>query len=246
MIAKAKGARVAIFALTLWLAPAFAPSALASVRVFGVWNCRQNPQIQVDLWAKPLAGASVEIYRGFGPLGQAPGGKPILVLTSDEKGQVVLPKLPYGRYYILGRAKPDREDYLYLEISESGRDWPDLVLNVDAVPGSAEYVLSRARTVRPANVVSAFRGVVKGFDGTPVPNATIDVFVKQLGIDQKATHLHTGSLGEFSADFPEGEYAISISGVWARVAVGTILAVDISREATNDMLKITLHPGMTE
>jgi len=245
MIAKAKAAHIAVFALALGLTSAFAPSAFAETRVLGAWNCRQNPQIQVHLWGKPLAGALVEVYRGFGPQFQAPEGKPIMVLTSDADGHVVLPRLPYGKYYILGRAKPDREDYLYLKISPTGRNWPDLILNVDAVPGSAEYVLDRVRPETPAKLVAALRGVVKAFDGTPVSNADIDVFVRQLGNDQKATRLHTGSLGEFSGDFPEGRYVLHIVGLWRGFPDESTVPVDISNAAMSATLEITLHHGQS-
>ncbi len=206
---------------------------------------RQNPKIQVDLWARPLAGASVEVYRGFGPNGSPPQTKPLFVLTSGANGQVVLPKLPDGRYYILGRAKPDRTDYLYLEISPSGRVWPDLILNLDATPGSAEFVLERVGSGTHANRVSALRGVVKGPDGTPLPNADIDIFAKRLGIDQRATHLRTGSTGEFSANLPEGQYVLHTMGIWRDSSWESILLVDVSKAGTSEPLRITLHHGQS-
>jgi len=240
MCNQAKAARVALIALTLWLAPTFTPSALAAVRCLGVWKTRQTPQIKVDLYGRPFAGALVEVYRGFGPHFEPPKTKPLLVLTSDADGNVVLPRLPRGRYYILGRAKPDRQDDLYLEISLFGRKWPDLILNLDATPGSAEDVLARVENKTQVNLISAFRGVVKDFEGTPLPNANIDIFVKRLGMNQQSTHLQTGSTGEFSADLPEGQYVLHIywRGIWE-----SIMEVDVSKAATSETLQIRLHPG---
>jgi hypothetical protein len=179
------------------------------VRVFGYWDSRPEPQIIVNFGNTPLTGASVEVYREGSPLGGRPKTNPILVLTSDANGHVVLPSLDSGKYYILGRSKPDREDYLYLEISPSGRKWDDLVLNLDPARGSAEWAIDSLGTIDHATQVSTFHGVVEDF-GKPLPDADIDVFARKLGIDQQPIHLRSDSSGEFSANLPEGQYAVHI------------------------------------
>jgi hypothetical protein len=239
MCNQAKAARIALIAMTLWLPTLFAPSAHADIRVLGVSKTRQTPQIKINLYGRPFAGALVEVYRGFGPHFEPPKTKPLLVLTSDASGNVVIPKLPRGRYYILGRAKPDREGDLYLEISLFGRKWPDLILNLNPTPGSAEDVLAYVGSFKHAKLVSAFHGVVKRFpDGTLLPNANIYVFVRDKNIDQQPIRLLTNSAGEFSADLPEGQYILHI---W-KDNCESIVSVDVSKAATSETLQIQLYP----
>lgn len=209
------------------------------VRVFGFWKSRQRPEITVDAGDTPPAEVSVEVYRGADPNGERPNAKPILVLTPDASGHVVLPRLALGKYYVLGRSKPDREDYLYLEISAVRRKRPDLVLHLHPARGSAEWVLDRLGTMTEENQVSAFRGIVEAF-GKPVPDAEIDVFVRKLGTNQQPIRLRADGRGEFSANLPDGEYAVDIrkgqSMFW----------VDVSPRGPSAGLQVRLCPIVTQ
>jgi hypothetical protein len=165
------------------------------------------------------------------------------MVTSDADGRVVLPWLRPGKYYILGRSKPDREDYLYLKISSSGRKWDDLDLNLNPVRGSAEWVLDSLKTISQATQVPTFRGAVEYLLGKqPAPDADIDVFTRELGIDQQPIHLWSDSMGEFSANLPDGHYAVHIR----KDASECLFLVDISQRATSARLQVRLIPEITE
>lgn len=214
-----------------------------AVTVFGFWKSRQKPQITVKWNGQPLGGASVEVYRGVGPEGERLTTTPVVVLTSDADGHVVLPQLPRGKYYVRGRSKPDREDNLYLELTPLGRRWPNLELNLSPSPGSAESVLEYVGAISHAIRVSAFRGVVE-FGGKVVPNANIHLFVMGRGIDQQAIDLRADSNGEFSAQLPDGRYAAYI---W-KDGYGTdhMFEVDISRTAASAGLQVGLCQEITQ
>jgi len=211
-------------------------------RAFGYLDAQQRPQIRVALWARPVAGASVEVYRAAKEDRARPRTKPILVLTSDQNGRVVLPLLDPGKYYVLGRSKPDREDDIYLEISPTGRKWNDLVLNLEPVRGSAEWALVSLATKQHVNEVSAFRGSVQDY-GRSSPDAEIDVFAKQLGIDQQPIHLRADSKGDFSANLPDGQYAVHVMG---NGMSDSLFWVNISPKATSGELQVKLCKVVTE
>jgi hypothetical protein len=211
------------------------------VREWGFWKSRQRPQIAVDWNYKPLSGASVEVYRAVGPDGELPKGRPLLILTSDASGHVVLPRLRRGKYYIRGRSKPDREDEFSLEISPSGRTWPGLVLNLNPAQGSAEWVFGQLGKVpRDEPRISALRGIVKDFGGQPAPHAKIDVFVSTLGINQQPNHLRADGRGVFSANLPDGQYAVNIQKDGSQ----SMFWVDISQTQASAELQVMLCPLM--
>jgi len=236
-----KTERAALVGFTLWLLLLSAPLAFSATHVLGERKSGQYPQITVDVHGMPIEGASVEVYRGmFDPYGDHPT-KPLMILTSDPNGQVAFPKLPYGRYFIVGRSKPDRVGYLSLLISRSGPKRPNLILRLDPARGSAEQVLESVQSWTHVPSLSAFRGTVTDAIGMPVPNAKIDIFAKEKGIDQQATHLVVGPDGAFSADIPEGKYVVYAEGS----AGDAIKPVEISKAATSEGLEIELLPGET-
>src|SRR5208282_5163048 len=95
------------------------PVAIAYVRIFSVVKSGQHARIEATIDAKPLPGASVEVYRGFGRHGEFPKSKALFILTTDQHGVVDLPALPNGKYLILARSKPNLEDWLYLDLSSN-------------------------------------------------------------------------------------------------------------------------------
>jgi hypothetical protein len=208
-------------------------------RNWGFWKSQQRPQIAVDWDDKPLSGASVEVYRAVGPDGELPKGKPLAILTSDASGHVVLPRLRPGKYYIRGRSKPDREDEFSMEISQSGRNWPHLVLNLTPARDSPEWVFGQlGKTPRDEPRISVLRGVVNDPGDRPAPHANIDVFLSTLGINQQPIHLRADSRGEFSANLPDGQYAVNIQKDGSQC----MFWVDISKTAASARLQVTLYP----
>lgn len=92
----------------------------------------------------------------------------------------------------------------------------------------------------PRNSGIDFPGGVEHY-GTPVPDADIDVFVKKLGVDQQPIRLRTDSNGEFSANLPEGQYAVRILNDG-----GSLFWVNISPSAIDAKLLVKLCNIMTE
>lgn len=213
----------------------------SNVLLFGYWKSRQNPKITVYFGSSPMAGASLEIYSGVGRHGEVRNSKLIQTLVTDDHGQVVLPHLHCGRYHVVGRSKPNRENDFYLKISPFGDKSNNFDLYLYPVRGSAEWVFETFEKKDHVNQVSTFRGVIKHFEA-PVPDAEIDVFAKTLGIDQQPLKLRTNSKGEFSANLPEGQYVVHVwNGVWE-----TLFQIEISPQATRSELLVGLCPIFSE
>jgi hypothetical protein len=217
------------------------PAAFSSVQVFGVSKSRQHPQIATDVDGRPFPGASVEVYLGFGPQGEPPHAKPLLILSSDANGHVVLPQLPRGKYYILGRSKPNREDHLYLEISSfAPTTRTDLILNLEPAPATEKEKIAAVETSSRAMHIAQFDGTVTDPIGSPIASAIIDVLKKGTEGKQRVTSLHTDAGGKFSADLPDGEYLIRIA---APGFEELLLLVNVSKSTNSEGLRLKLHIG---
>jgi hypothetical protein len=190
--------------------------------------------------SKPLPGATVEVYRGFGRQGEFPKSKALLILTSDQDGEVTLPALPSGRYVILARSKPNLQDWLYLALSSEKQSIQSLVLNLTPQPPTLEDKLAVAETSTNGATISQLRGIVRDPTGSPIPKATVDVLMRGTQGSTYAAKLHTDVNGRFSADMSEGRYILKIS---AQGFAESFRAVTVSRSGSSDELQIKLEIG---
>jgi hypothetical protein len=222
-------------ALALFLFLAASAEGFCSVRVFEVMKSSQRARITTEQFALPLGGTRVEVYREFGPYGEMTGERPRLVLISDAQGQVVLPRLPGGKYHILALAKPNLRDDIYLNISiwasGSHRKFKMHLVPYDPPPTYGQMI-STAEISPDVEQLAEFHGVVCDPMGVPISNGSVDVVFKGTEGKKYAARLFTDASGRFSAILPEGDYVafFHCRGFSDRVIVLAILKTGSSSE----------------
>ncbi|MGA3035497.1 MAG: carboxypeptidase regulatory-like domain-containing protein [Terracidiphilus sp.] len=223
-------------ALCSFLLPA--PAAIAYVPIFSVVKSGQHAHIETTTDAKPLPGASVEVYRGFGRHGEFPKSKALLILTSDQHGEVTLPTLPSGKYLIVAQSGPNLKDWLYLDLSSNERSAQPLGLALIPQPPTFEQRLAAVEASTDIATVSQLRGIVCDRNGYPIPKATVDVLIKGTQGKKHAAKLRTDVNGRFSADIAEGQYLLNVS---AQGFAESFRSVTVSRPGSGDELQIKLE-----
>jgi hypothetical protein len=197
-----------------------------------------TPIITVMRDGKAIAGAKIETsllsrsQEKFGP-----------VLTTDEKGQAVLPRLNPGAVYeVVARFEDDASDELDLQYLPSAREKTDefrveLELVPDwgwrpAVPGppSREELITDVTKKGSEEWVPVFRGTVRGGGVYVVPNAAIEVTDRVSG--KVVARLQSDQAGRFSAVLPEGYYVavFDADGYAMRALAFSVTASGVSGE----------------
>lgn len=177
-------------------------AASSSVTVRPVPESLQRPRIIVLLNGTPVPGATVEVERQ----NEYPRRNEKLRrrLTTDGKGQVVLPKLPYGLYRVTA-SEPNLTADLYLKFppGETGKEGL-FSLELKPVPSRAQAFATDERL--PITKCSGFRGVVRDQSGAYVPNVQIEIM--QMGANAKVHtwRLHSNGQGKFSVNLADGDY----------------------------------------
>lgn len=212
--------------------------ASASTRVLSIYKSGQHARIDARNNGKPLAGIRVEVYRGFGWHDGLPHSKALLLLTSNQLGEVTLPTLPDGEYLILALSKPNLEDWLYLDVSSDERSRQSFDLNLWPQPPTFAEKLAAAEASTEVATVSEIRGIVFDPTGAHIPKATVEVLVKGTQGKRHAATLRTGADGEFSAEMPEGQYVLIVSALGF---VQYFRLVTVSRLGSSDALQIKLQ-----
>jgi hypothetical protein len=196
-----------------------------------------------EQYARSLGGVRIEVYRGFGPHGEMAAKEPQLVLTSDEHGQVVLPKLPHGRYHVLALATPNLRDDLYLNISfRAARKPREFTMNLVPYdpPPTYEQRITAAEFSSDVKRLTEFRGVVCDQAGAPIPNASVDVLFKGTDGKRYAARLRTDGSGKFASNLPEGNY---VAFVRCQGFSDRVIAVVIAKTGSDNELKVELEIG---
>lgn len=214
-------------------------SQAESVRLFGFCKAHQNLKIIMNLDAKPHGGVRVEVYDRVDKDGRVNSKSPLLVLVTDDKGQTVLPRLPYGRYYILAKGEQDFREYDYLEISR----WPvgrrrKLNLELQNWGPTLEQQIVAAEQSSEFKQISDFHGVVFDQTGQRVAGARVDIVLKGTEGKKYVAHLLTNAQGEFSADLPDGDYMVIAEFPGLR---RQIIAVRVSPSGAKNALLIKLY-----
>ncbi|MGO9324288.1 MAG: carboxypeptidase-like regulatory domain-containing protein [Terracidiphilus sp.] len=131
-----------------------------------------------------------------------------------------------------------------------GSWWPALWLDSGRIPGRAwrlriaGWNLSGAASPNAARAQrgdgveqSATTGLVSDGTGSPIRNATVDVFAGGSQESQPAATMRTDARGRFSADLPDGKYVLEV-GV---PEIGeSSLQVEVSKLVRNPELQIKL------
>lgn len=104
------------------------------------------------------------------------------------------------------------------------------------------YLARRARTRREFNAAMEWssrplRGIVSDGTGSPIRNATVDVFDEGSQESPPVATMRTDARGRFSADLPDGKYVLEV-GV---PEIGeSSLRVEVSKLVRNPELQIKL------
>jgi len=129
----------------------------------------------------------------------------------------------------------------------SGARFGLIVSAFPGVPGACAlllgiYLVRQTRTLREFNEAMewnnrSFRGTACDGTGSPIPKATVDVFVDGAERSQRVTTMLTDARGRFSADLPEGQYVLE---VWAPEIGNFSIPVAVSKSVNNAELHIKL------
>jgi hypothetical protein len=122
-----------------------------------------------------------------------------------------------------------------------------IVAAFPGVPGACTFLLGvylvrRVREQREFNEAiewngRSLRGIVFDQGGSPVPKATVDVFVDRAERNQSVATAQTDARGRFSADLPEGQYILEV-GV-PEVGESSVEVV-VSKQGENKEFQIIL------
>jgi hypothetical protein len=218
-----------------------APKASCSVRVLEERKASQSARIVTEYDAKPLSGTRIEFYRDFKPIAKTDSERPQLILVSDALGQVVLPKMPPGKYHIIALAQPNLRDELLLDVSRwhfGKHQELTMYLAPSIAPPTFQQLIAAAEASSDVKRLKQLRGVVCDRSGTPVPQASVDVLFRGAKGDRYAARLHTNEAGRFAFDsLPEGAYILAISSQGFSTE---FLPLTIAETASDDEVRIEL------
>jgi hypothetical protein len=189
-------------------------------------------------------------------------------LITDEQGEVILPDLPPGKYFIgsspagspdFGGAldiciAPCPDDGLEtIDLAQDSLRGPMRPIDRDAFalseirmeigprrdPGWA-VSLKAAERQTTSSSVQTFHGVVHDQSGAVIPGAMIDVMVKGTQGSKHAALIRSDNSGKFSADLPKGDYVAVIASPGFQVQT---LSFSIAAAGTSSDLQIVLIVG---
>lgn len=201
----------------------------------------QRARITTVLHARPLGGVMIKVYRRSSRSNVMTAEEPLQVLFTDLHGQLVLPKLPRGKYSIVALAKPNLREDVYLNISLWATKRPSkLTLELtpyNPAPTSEQKIIA-SELSHDVKQVTEFRGVVCDRGGTPIPQASVEVVFKGTGGKKYAAKLYADEFGKFSADLPEGDYMAIFSAEWF---IKRVIALTVSKTGSDGGLRIELE-----
>jgi hypothetical protein len=256
-----------VVAASAILALALAPLALGEsvvvvqARPSPLLRLKQKARITVLADGKPLPGLKVDVWQDYR------AGK-IAALITDGDGNLILPELPSGRYFI-GSLSPGglgfsgNLEVCIVPCSDDGFETTDFVqesldgqlhvidrdafalneiwMEIGIASDSGWGTLVKSAEQEPAaGAIQRFRGVVQDQTGAVIPGASIDIVVKGTQGRKHSALLRADYRGSFSADLPNGDYVAVISSPGFRVRA---LPFTISAAATTSDLKIVLVVG---
>ncbi len=225
-----------LFAASLLLLPT-APLPCESVVVIGLpsppLRVKQKPRITVLFDDEPLAGALVRV-------GQVPQAGNPLALSTDAKGQVVLPELSPGRYAInvsapSGSAFGASVEVCFVPCLDDGLETFNADVVQERIDAPAHVIVTEPTAlselwmeVGPTrhpdwpqfiaaveqepikNRLPELAGVVQDRSGAFIPGASVYVVAKGTQGKKHVALLSTDAAGRFSARLPDGDYVAII------------------------------------
>jgi hypothetical protein len=202
-----------------------AAHARPSVEVLTPQPSSQSPKITVLHDRNPVQHTKVEV--------STIDGKTVAVLSADESGAVVLPRLHAGRYTIAAVAPGRLQAYLIVDISKSkSKMRSEFALQLQVGQSSFEELVEAAETNASPDRIPEFNGTVVDPSGAAMPNAKIYIYprgyIHQRGSDAKklVCIVVTDVMGRFAAHLPDGRYTavFTAQGFETRIEVFEIKA----------------------
>ena len=243
-----KGRRnwTAAIVLALCMVLSFPTEVSCSTIVVDYVKTSQRARITTEMHAQPLGGVMVQVFRLPKRGDVMTAEEPMLVLFTDQHGQLVLPRLPRGKYRLIALAKPNLREDVYLNISVWATKRP-AKLRLEPTPfdplPTSEKTITAAELSHDVKQVTEFRGVVYG-GGAPIPQASVDVLFKGTGGKRYAARSYADEFGKFSIDLPEGDYVALFNALYFRTKV---VALTISKTGSEGGLEVVLEvPCCTE
>ena len=219
--------------LMLAAAPLTLPALNVTVQVIGpAIPLKPHARIAVTVDGQALRDVKIAVWQGYNSGTSAD-------LITDEQGEVILPDLPPGKYFIgswpawspdFGGAldvciAPCPDDGLEtIDLTQDSLRGPMRPIDRDAFalseirmeigprrdPSWVASLKAAEQQISPSTV-QAFRGVVHDPSGAIIPGATIDIMVKGTQGKTHAALILSDNSGKFSADLPNGDYVAMIS-----------------------------------
>lgn len=212
-------------------------SANASVRVMAIVHSSRHPQIQVTYEGKPVAGATVAIFRGYNGSGNA-----LFTVETDDKGLAVFPKIATGEYRVYVKAVPKLWGSVDLEVSQPiGKDPGPIQLQLDCcTPPTYEETVASAEQAPIHDRLQSLSGVVVDPSGAFIPKVEIDVVLKGTEGKTHVARIRSDNDGRFTAPLADGEYVIFFNAPGFR---SLVIPIAISHANGQGELRAKLRIG---
>lgn len=205
------------------------------MRVQLVQDCSEHPRITVLRNGKPVPGIAVEVYRPVEhPTSSHYRYKVGKTLRTDNKGEVVLQKLPPGIVEVTAHWSSGSLTAPDLEANLSVRYFPEdpqpedrFTIDLEPDPSDRQYVEQTARAAEQKPIpekVEQFGGIVVDPAGAPIRNVSIEVAQLHVPGARRVRKVQTNAEGHFRALVPPGDYVaiFSVPGFQQTVDAFTI------------------------
>jgi hypothetical protein len=248
--------------LMLAAAPLTLPALNVTVQVIGpALRLKPHARIAVTVDGQTLRGVKIAVWQGN-------NSSTIVDLITDEQGEVTLPDLPPGKYFIGSSPAQSPSfggplDVCIAPCPDDGLETIDLTQ--DSLRGSLHpidrdaFALSEIRmeigprrdpswaaSLKTAeqhtmtSSVQTFHGVVHDQSGAVIPGAMIDVLVKGTEGKTHAALIRSDNSGKFSAELPSGDFVAMISSPGFQVQT---FSFTIAASGSADDVQIVLIVG---
>jgi hypothetical protein len=219
-----------------WLAAvcllfAAALGAQPSVNVMEVLPSSQNAQITVLANGEPLQNVKIEVF--------AADGKLRISIFTDDRGIVVLPPLPRGRYHIAATGPGRLGGDLLLNLSQQRKKNPSVFsLMLFDRPITLEERIAVAEASASIERIQELKGITVDPAGAAIPRIEIEVFERGAVGKAPMAIAESDATGHFSVRIAKGTYSavLRAQGFSAQIRV-----FEIAPEADSRDLRIRME-----
>jgi hypothetical protein len=210
--------------------------AKPSVTVLQVQPSSQNARITVLHNGNPLPEAKVAVFTA--------DDQPRVSLATDERGVVVLPALPPGRYHVAVDASDGLGGDLVLQVSKhKGKKTSEFTLALfvrpPAPPTLAERIAA-AEESAPNERLRTLHGIAVDPTGAAIPHVRLQIFKKGSGAKTPLAITESDDNGHFFVRLAKGTYTAVLQ---AQGFSTGIYVFEITEDGEQKESRIRLDPG---